>query len=109
MPPGRQGCGAERRYQVHDASVGQSFGALPGEAEWRLFRHALQQGSGWVTWAKKLVEMIAEPGRLTPGGRHRHRHRTTGHGTASCIAGDVAHQVSLTFVELLIPFLTLIA
>jgi len=30
------------------------------------FRHALQQGSGCVTWAKKLVEMIAEPGRLTP-------------------------------------------
>jgi hypothetical protein len=26
----------------------------------------LQQGSGWVTWAKKLVEMIAEPGRLAP-------------------------------------------
>ena len=33
-------------------------------------------------------------GAPDPGGRHRHHHRTTGRGTASCIAGDVARQVS---------------
>ena len=36
------------------------------EAEWKLFAKPFQQNGVWVTWAKKLAEMIAEPGPLTP-------------------------------------------
>lgn len=36
------------------------------DAEWRLFAKPFQLDGVWVTWAKKLVEMIAEPGPLTP-------------------------------------------
>jgi Nuclease-related domain len=36
------------------------------EAEWRLFAKPFQQNGVWVTWAKKLAEMISEPGDLTP-------------------------------------------
>ena len=35
------------------------------DAEWRLFAKPFQLEGVWVTWAKKLVEMIAEPGPLT--------------------------------------------
>jgi hypothetical protein len=35
-------------------------------AEWGLFSKPFQQGSVWVTWAKKLAEMIAHPGPLEP-------------------------------------------
>jgi len=38
------------------------------EAEWKLFAKPFQQNGVWVTWAKKLAEMIAEPGPLTPEG-----------------------------------------
>lgn len=36
------------------------------EAEWKLLARPFQQNGVWVTWAKKLAEMIAEPGALTP-------------------------------------------
>ncbi len=36
------------------------------EADWKLFAKPFQQNGVWVTWAKKLAEMIAEPGPLTP-------------------------------------------
>jgi hypothetical protein len=35
------------------------------ESEWKLFGPALPTRRVWVTWAKKLAEMIAEPGPLT--------------------------------------------
>jgi hypothetical protein len=35
------------------------------DAEWRFLAKPFRHGSVWVTWAKKLVEMIAEPGPLT--------------------------------------------
>lgn len=34
-------------------------------AEWRLFAKPFQQDGVWVTWEKKLAEMIAAPGPLT--------------------------------------------
>ncbi len=36
------------------------------EAEWKLFAKPFQHNGVWVTWAKKLAEMIATPGSLTP-------------------------------------------
>jgi len=36
------------------------------EADWKLFPKPFQQNGAWVTWANKLVEMIATPGPLTP-------------------------------------------
>ena len=36
------------------------------EAEWKLFSKPFRQNGVWVTWAKKLAEMIGEPGFLTP-------------------------------------------
>jgi len=36
------------------------------EADWKLFAKPFQQNGAWVTWAKKLVEMIAQSGPLTP-------------------------------------------
>lgn len=36
------------------------------EAEWKLFAKPFQYNGVWVTWAKKLAKMIAEPGPLTP-------------------------------------------
>ncbi|MDP9331965.1 MAG: NERD domain-containing protein [Actinomycetota bacterium] len=36
------------------------------EAEWKLFAKPFQLKGVWVTWAKKLAEMIAAPGSLTP-------------------------------------------
>lgn len=38
------------------------------EAEWKLFAKPFKQDGVWVTWAKKLAEMIAEPGPLTTEG-----------------------------------------
>jgi hypothetical protein len=35
------------------------------ESEWKLFAKPFQHDGVWVTWAKKLAEMIAEPGPLT--------------------------------------------
>jgi hypothetical protein len=35
------------------------------EAEWKLFARPFQHDAVWVTWAKKLAEMIAEPGPLS--------------------------------------------
>jgi len=35
------------------------------DAEWKFFAKPFQQDGVWVTWAKKLVEMIATPGPLT--------------------------------------------
>jgi len=35
------------------------------EAEWRLFAKPFQHGGIWVTWGRKLAEMIAAPGALT--------------------------------------------
>ena len=34
------------------------------EAEWRMFSRPFVQDGVWVTWAKKLAEMIAAPGPL---------------------------------------------
>ena len=36
------------------------------EADWKLLAKPFQQNGAWVTWAKKLVEMIAQSGPLTP-------------------------------------------
>ena len=36
-------------------------------SEWNLLAKPFQQGGVWVTWPKKLSEMIASPGPLTPG------------------------------------------
>jgi hypothetical protein len=36
------------------------------EVEWKLFSKPFRQNGVWVTWAKKLAEMISEPGVLTP-------------------------------------------
>ena len=36
------------------------------DAEFRFFAKPFKQSGVWVTWAKRLVEMIAEPGPLTP-------------------------------------------
>jgi hypothetical protein len=36
------------------------------EADWKLFAKPFQQNRVWVTWPKKLAEMIGEPGPLTP-------------------------------------------
>lgn len=35
------------------------------EAEWNLFAKPFQHDRVWITWAKKLAEMIAEPGSLS--------------------------------------------
>ncbi len=35
------------------------------EAEWKLFAQPFQHEGVWVTWAKKLAEMIAQPGPLS--------------------------------------------
>jgi len=35
------------------------------EADWKLFAKPFSQGGVWVTWGKKLVEMIAAPGPLS--------------------------------------------
>jgi hypothetical protein len=35
------------------------------DSDWRLFAKPFQQDGVWVTWAKKLVEMIAAPGPLS--------------------------------------------
>jgi len=35
------------------------------DAEWRLFAKPFQHQGVWVTWSKKLAEMIATPGPLT--------------------------------------------
>lgn len=34
--------------------------------EWKLLAKPFQLGGVWVTWSKKLADMIAEPGPLTP-------------------------------------------
>ena len=34
-------------------------------AEWSLFAKPFQQQGVWVTWARKLAAMIAEPGPLS--------------------------------------------
>jgi hypothetical protein len=36
-------------------------------SEWGLLAKPFKQGGVWVTWPKKLSEMIAAPGSLTPG------------------------------------------
>jgi hypothetical protein len=35
------------------------------EAEWRLFAKPFRHNGVWVTWSRKLADMIAEPGPLT--------------------------------------------
>lgn len=35
------------------------------DAEWRLFAKPFQHNGVWVTWARKLVDLIAAPGELT--------------------------------------------
>jgi hypothetical protein len=37
------------------------------EAEWKLWAKPFQHHGIWVTWAKKLAEMIADSGPLSPG------------------------------------------
>lgn len=36
------------------------------EAEWKLFAKPFRQDGVWVTWGRKLAELVAEPGPLTP-------------------------------------------
>ena len=36
------------------------------EAEWKFFPKPFFQSGVWVTWAKKLIEMIGAPGPLGP-------------------------------------------
>ena len=36
------------------------------DAEWKLWSKPFQLSGVWVTWPKRLAEMIAEPGPLTP-------------------------------------------
>jgi Nuclease-related domain len=38
------------------------------EADWKLLAKPFQINGVWVTWAKKLAEMIAAPGQLSPSG-----------------------------------------
>jgi hypothetical protein len=46
-------------------------------AEWRMLSKRFQHGGVWVTWAKKLAEMIAAPGPLSPA-------------DVTCLAGRLA-------------------
>jgi hypothetical protein len=52
---------------IGDAEIPISAALCFVGSEWGLLAKPFQQGGVWVTWPKKLSEMIAAPGSLTPG------------------------------------------
>ena len=51
---------------IGDADVPVNTALCFVESDWGLFGKPFLQGGVWVTWAKKLCEMIAAPGPLAP-------------------------------------------
>ena len=52
---------------IGDAKVPVNAALCFVGSEWNLLAKPFQQGGVWVIWPKKLSEMIASPGPLTPG------------------------------------------